>query len=211
MEKLLARTGEDDVPCFQHIGKVGGTQSHVGVLLDEEDGDPLTVDLLDDIKDLPHHDGSQSQRGLVHHEHLWAGHEGTSHGKHLLFLLVLGFTGIRLFSKIVEIPKTVLMPVIILLCVVGAFSINNSLMDVYWMMAFGVLGYLMKLYRVPVGPLVLGVILADLLEQNFRRAAVMTGESLSALLLDLVSHPVSLVLTAAVVLLAVGTARSRKK
>ena len=128
-----------------------------------------------------------------------------------LFLLVLGFTGIRLFSKIVEIPKTVLMPVIILLCVVGAFSINNSLMDVYWMMAFGVLGYLMKLYRVPVGPLVLGVILADLLEQNFRRAAVMTGESLSALLLDLVSHPVSLVLTAAVVLLAVGTARGKKE
>ena len=127
-----------------------------------------------------------------------------------LFLLLFGFTGIRVFSKIVEIPKTVLMPIIILLCVVGAFSINNSLMDVYWMMAFGLLGYLMKLYRVPVGPTVLGVILADLLELNFRRAAVVTGDSLSALLVDLVSHPVSLVLVIFLVIMAVGSIRKKK-
>ena len=128
-----------------------------------------------------------------------------------LFLLIFGFTGIRIFSKVVEVPKTVLMPIIILLSVVGAFSINSSLMDVYWMMAFGVLGYFMKLYRVPVGPMVLGVILADLLEQNFRRAAVMAGDSLPALLLDLVSHPVSLVLTVFVVMLAVGTVKGQKR
>ena len=128
-----------------------------------------------------------------------------------VFLLIFGFTGIKVFSKIVEVPKTVLMPIIILLSVVGAFSINNSLMDVYWMMVFGILGYFMKLYHFPVGPTVLGIILADLLELNFRRAAVVTGDSLTGLLVDLVSHPVSLVLVLFILLMAVTAGRGKKK
>lgn len=111
-----------------------------------------------------------------------------------VFLLILGFTGIKLFTKIVEIPKYILMPIIIILSVVGAFSINNSLMDVYWMIAFGILGYLMKLYHFPVAPAILGVILVDLIELNFRRAVMTVGGSFTALAADIVSHPMSLIL-----------------
>ena len=112
-----------------------------------------------------------------------------------IFLLILGFTGIKLFAKIVEVPKHILMPIIIILSVVGAFSINNSIMDVYWMIGFGILGYIMKLYHIPVAPTILGIILVDLIELNFRRAALTVGNSIPKLLLDFVSHPISLVLT----------------
>ena len=111
-----------------------------------------------------------------------------------IFLLLFGFTGIKAFSKIVEVPKEILMPIIIILSVVGAFSINSSIMDVYWMMGFGILGYLMKLYKIPVGPAILGIILSDLLELNFRRAALMAKNSPIKVMSDIVSNPVSLVL-----------------
>ena len=122
-----------------------------------------------------------------------------------IFLLIFGFTGIKLFTKIVEVPKYILMPIIIILSVVGAFSINNNLMDVYWMLAFGVLGYIMKLYHFPVAPTILGIILVDLIELNFRRAAVTVGNSITALLADLVSHPISLVLLVVIVAMCLSS------
>lgn len=127
-----------------------------------------------------------------------------------VFLAIFGFTGIKIFSKIVEIPKSVLMPIIIILSVVGAFSINSSIMDVYWMIGFGILGYIMKLYKVPVGPCILGVILADLLELNFRRAAMMTGENIPALVADLITKPVSAVLVIFIVLMAITSSGKYK-
>ena len=123
-----------------------------------------------------------------------------------IFLLIFGFTGIKLFTKIVEVPKHILMPIIIILSVVGAFSINNNLMDVYWMLAFGVLGYIMKLYHLPVAPTILGIILVDLIELNFRRAAVTVGNSITALLTDLVSHPISLVLLVVIIGMSLSSA-----
>lgn len=128
-----------------------------------------------------------------------------------VFLLILGFTGIKLFTKIVEIPKYILMPIIIILSVVGAFSINNSLMDVYWMIAFGILGYLMKLYHFPVAPAILGIILVDLIELNFRRAVMTVGGSFSALVVDIVSHPMSLILLAVIVGMVLSSAGILKK
>ena len=131
-----------------------------------------------------------------------------------IFLLILGFTGIKLFAKIVEVPKHILMPIIIILSVVGAFSINNSIMDVYWMIGFGILGYIMKLYHIPVAPTILGIILVDLIELNFRRAALTVGNSIPKLLLDFVSHPISLVLTVVIlgmVFSSCGVFRKLKK
>jgi len=123
-----------------------------------------------------------------------------------IFLLIFGFTGIKLFTKVVEVPKHILMPIIIVLSVVGAFSINNSLMDVYWMIAFGILGYLMKLYHVPVAPTILGIILVDLIELNFRRSALIVSNSIPGLLVDIVSHPISLVLLVVIIGMSLSSA-----
>jgi putative tricarboxylic transport membrane protein len=128
-----------------------------------------------------------------------------------VFLLIFGFTGIKLFTKIVEVPKYILMPTIIILSVVGAYTINNSIMDIYWMIGFGILGYLMKLYKIPVAPVILGVILSSLIEQNFRRSVSMVGNSFPLFVKDLFTHPISIVLTLAILIMLFGQTSLWKK
>lgn len=82
------------------------------------------------------------------------------------FLLLFGLTGIRVFTKIVEIPKGILMPIILILSVIGAYAIRSSLYDIFWMFGFGLTGYFLKRYHYSVAPIVLGVILTKLCEEN---------------------------------------------
>jgi putative tricarboxylic transport membrane protein len=111
-----------------------------------------------------------------------------------IFLLIFGLSGIRLFAKIVEMPKGILIPLIVLLSVVGAYSINNSVADVWWMMGFGVFGYFMKVYGYQVGPLILGIILARLIDDNWRRAIISEREDFGAFAMGIASSPLSLAL-----------------
>src|SRR5690606_23954719 len=92
-----------------------------------------------------------------------------------IFLLIFGLTGIKVFTKLIEIPKGRLLPIIIMLSVVGSYAVNNNLYDVFWMVAFGIIGYLFKQYDYPVGPMVLGIILADIIETNYRRSVISAG------------------------------------
>jgi len=119
------------------------------------------------------------------------------------FMLIFGLTGIRLFTKIVEMPRSVLIPLIMLLSIVGAYAVNNSITDVYWMLGFGVLGYFMRLYGYPLGPVILGVILSRLLDENWRRAIISEREDLGRFFGGIFSSPLSLVLFAAVILVFV--------
>lgn len=121
-----------------------------------------------------------------------------------IFLLIFGLTGIKIFTKIVEIPKGILIPLILLLSVVGAYAVNNAMTDVYWMLGFGVLGYFMKLYGYQVGPVILGVILARLIDENWRRAIISEQESLTQFFAKMFASPLSLVLFSAVVLIFVS-------
>lgn len=92
------------------------------------------------------------------------------------------------------------MPLIVILSVVGAYSINNSLIDVWWMMAFGILGYFMRQYRYPIAPVILGVILSDLMDQNWRRAMLSEQDSLTGLLHGIFTSPLSTVLVLLIVM-----------
>ena len=120
------------------------------------------------------------------------------------FLLIFGLTGIRFFVKIVELPRAVLLPVILLLSIVGAYAVNNSVTDDYWMLGFGVFGYFMKLYGYPLGPVILGVILSRLLDDNWRRAIISDQESLWMLLKGILGSPLSFALFAAVIVIFVS-------
>lgn len=115
-----------------------------------------------------------------------------------IFLLIVGLTGIRLFAKIVEIPKAILMPLIIVFSAVGTYAIQNNVVDIYWMLGLGVLGYFMKLYDYPVGPVILGVILGPLIDVNFRRAVISVRSDMGSFFLDLVTNPISLILVLAI-------------
>lgn len=84
-----------------------------------------------------------------------------------LLLLPLGWLAIKAAKNVLHVPRAVLMPVILLFCVVGAFAINNSVFDIGVMLAFGVLGWLMESNRFPIAPAILGLVLGGMLEQNF--------------------------------------------
>lgn len=121
-----------------------------------------------------------------------------------IFMLIFGLTGIRFFVKVVEMPRTVLLPMIILLSIVGAYAVNNSLTDVYWTLAFGVLGYFMKCYGYQLGPVILGVILSRLLDDNWRRAIISDQESLWLLLKGTLTSPLSIILFGSIIFLLVS-------
>ncbi|MDR1935014.1 MAG: tripartite tricarboxylate transporter permease [Candidatus Accumulibacter sp.] len=109
-----------------------------------------------------------------------------------VFLYVWGMTGIRAFSKIVEIPKPYIIPIIVVLTFVGGYSIQNSITDIYWMIAFGILGYFMKRYGYPVAPLVLGVILTPIIDENFRRGVQLSHGSIAGFFEGMFGSAVSL-------------------
>ena len=87
-------------------------------------------------------------------------------------ILFFGLFFIRPLLKVVEIPRTVMMPIIFVLCVVGSFSITSRLFDVWSMLGFGTLAFFMRRYGYPVAPFVLGVVLGDILDKNLRRGLV---------------------------------------
>ena len=114
-----------------------------------------------------------------------------------IFLLIFGLTGIRVFTRIVECPKAIMIPLIIVLSVVGTYAIQNNPADIYWLLGFGVLGYFMKHFDYPVAPVILGVILGPMMDSNYRRAMIGARGDPLQFLSDFLTHPISLVLTVA--------------
>jgi putative tricarboxylic transport membrane protein len=117
-----------------------------------------------------------------------------------IFLLIFGLTGIRLFAKIVETPKPVLLPLILVLSAVGAYAVNNNPVDVYWMLGFGVFGYFLKMYGFPVGPVILGIILGPMMDKSYRQAMLSAESNVGQFLLEFVTSPLSAIILAALVL-----------
>ncbi|MBI2016883.1 MAG: tripartite tricarboxylate transporter permease [Candidatus Rokubacteria bacterium] len=85
-------------------------------------------------------------------------------------MMVLQWLLARVYLKIVRVPKSILIPNILVLCVVGAYALNNVMANVYALLLFGVLGYLLVKFGFPLAPLILGVILGDQIEVNLVRA-----------------------------------------
>jgi len=94
---------------------------------------------------------------------------------HFLMIAIL-FVGVRWFLHIVAVPKSILFPVILVLCVIGAFALDNTMANVYVLLLFGLVGYGMVKGGLPLAPLILGVILGDQIEINLIRA-IMTDSN----------------------------------
>ncbi|MBF0279785.1 MAG: tripartite tricarboxylate transporter permease [SAR324 cluster bacterium] len=95
------------------------------------------------------------------------------------FLIILNLPLVGLFARILQTPRWILMPMIMMLCIVGAYTINGSEFDVILIMIFGLVGYIMRRAEFPLAPLVLGVVLGGLIETNFRRAMIYSHGSVS--------------------------------
>lgn len=90
-----------------------------------------------------------------------------------VLMLLLGLLGVKLFCKVVEIPKKLIVPVILTLSIVGAYSMNNNIFDVWVAVAFGLVGYFMQKFDIPASPVILAIILGPMAESNLRRAVLM--------------------------------------
>jgi TctA family transporter len=126
-----------------------------------------------------------------------------------LMLVLLNLPLIGLWVRMLTIPYHLLFPAIIAFCCIGAFSVNNSVFDVFMMALFGVVGYaLIKLDFEPA-PLLLGFVLGPMLEENLRRAMLLSRGSPMVF----ITHPLSLglLLVAAALLLIVVLPSVRSK
>ncbi len=87
-----------------------------------------------------------------------------------IFMLLIQFSGARLFLKITHIPKYILVPTVMALCVIGSYLLNNRYSDLYILFVMGIIGYFLKKYNFSLAPVILGVILGPIAETNLRRS-----------------------------------------
>lgn len=95
---------------------------------------------------------------------------------HILVLLI-GLLGANLFSRILLIRQEIVWIAVVIFCIVGSYSLNNSLLDVWVMFIFGIIGFFLRKLDFPLGPLILGLILGPMLEENLRRSFALNIDS----------------------------------
>ncbi len=95
-----------------------------------------------------------------------------------IMLLVLNLPLIGLFVRMLYIPRGILYPLIMAISAIGVYSINGSMLDLYLMLLFGIVGYVFDKYDIPVAPLVLSLVLGGMMEQSFRQAMTISEGSL---------------------------------
>ena len=128
----------------------------------------------------------------------------------LVYTIMLGFllangimyvqakVAIRGFSQISNMPNHILIPIVAVCCIVGAFAINNNVFDVAVALVLGMIGYILpKIGYTNLVPVLIGLILGPLVEENFRRSLVLSGGSYSIFF----TRPISLV----ILIVAVGS------
>jgi putative tricarboxylic transport membrane protein len=93
--------------------------------------------------------------------------------------LVVVLTTVPLFASILRIPFSIIAPIIVVVCAIGAYTVHNAMLDIWFMMLFGVMGYVFKKLDYPLAPLVLALVLGDKAEDSFRQAMLVSQGELS--------------------------------
>lgn len=104
-------------------------------------------------------------------------------------LLVLNLPMIGIWVQVLKIPYRILFPLILLFCLIGAYSVSNSTFDLYIMILLGTVGYLMRKFRYEAAPLVLAFVMGPMLEQALRQSLLISGGSF----MIFISRPISAV------------------
>ncbi|WP_245944962.1 tripartite tricarboxylate transporter permease [Pelagibacterium lacus] len=130
------------------------------------------------------------------------------YGLAYVLVTVIMLFGVHLFVQALKIPPHLLAVAIMVLCVVGSYSLRNSMFDVGSMIVVGFFGYLLQKARIPLTPILLGLVLGPAMEREFRTAMIMSGDSYSILL-----SPIALLFFGmallVIVMSLVGMVRSR--
>lgn len=125
-----------------------------------------------------------------------------------LIMILAGLLTAKFFSELMRVPEHILSAFIICFCLLGAFALRNDMADVWFMAAFGIAGYFMRRYGLPIPPMILGIILGPLAEKYFLTTMIGAGNDLSVFFL----RPVSgFIMIASIGLLLVPALRKRGK
>ena len=119
-----------------------------------------------------------------------------------LGILFFGLVLTKPLVRVLLVPRVYVMPVVFVLCTVGSFAIASRVFDVWTMIGFGILGFALRRFDYPLAPLVLGIVLGDLLDKNFRRGLVLSDGSL----LPFLTRPISLALWLTILLIVLTNA-----
>lgn len=117
-----------------------------------------------------------------------------------VFLVLIGYIGIKAYTKIFKFPRNIVYTGIILFSIVGSYAIRNSIFDVGIILVFGIVGFFMEKSEIPLPPMILGLILGPMIEENLRVGLIKTDGNFLAFL----TRPISLVLCLIVVFLYLG-------
>ncbi|SLN31846.1 Tripartite tricarboxylate transporter TctA family protein [Pseudoruegeria aquimaris] len=107
-------------------------------------------------------------------------------------MFIMGLFTARIFIRILKIPQTIFLPVVMVLTAIGSFSVGGGINDLYLMLGVGFVAYFMNLMKYPIAPLVIGVILGSLFDETFRRSLFLSDGDLSVF----VSRPGAAILVA---------------
>jgi len=121
-----------------------------------------------------------------------------------IMLLVLNLPLIGLWVKVLKIPYRILMPLILLFCLIGVYSINSNIVELIVMVVFGIVGYMLRKLKYEEAPMVLAFVLGPLLEMSFRQSLIMSSGSF----LIFVQKPISAIALAIAALLLISSAFS---
>jgi putative tricarboxylic transport membrane protein len=93
--------------------------------------------------------------------------------------LLIVLTTVPWWAAILRIPFSIIAPVIVVICAIGAYTVHHNMFDVYMMLVFGVVGYFFKKLKFPLAPLVLALVLGDMAETAFRQSMLLSKGSLA--------------------------------
>ncbi|HCJ76752.1 MAG TPA: Tat pathway signal protein [Roseburia sp.] len=123
------------------------------------------------------------------------------------FMLIWSLGAMRLFIRILKVPKNYLFPIIVVLCSVGAFALDNRVFDAASIILFGVIGYALEKLKYPLPPFILGFVLGGTFEQNLRRGLQIGNGNI----FDLFNYPIAILFLAATVVSIIFSIRSYHK
>ena len=95
--------------------------------------------------------------------------------------LIIVLTCVPLFAAILRVPFSIIAPIIVVICAIGAFTVHNAILDIWFMLMFGVVGYVFKKLDYPMAPMVLALVLGDRAEDSFRQSMLISQGSMDVL------------------------------
>lgn len=127
-----------------------------------------------------------------------------------LFMYIQGNYLTKLFAKVVSIPQEILTPIIVVFCFAGAYSVNKSYFDVAVVLVFAVISWILRKLDMPTVPILLGLVLGEMTETNFRRALLLSDGSISIFFSSIYCWIVIAIIVFSLVMIAKSKANERK-